>query len=704
MEEPRFTAYAYTEPANPYVNKNSLTPDRNSLLYDNAMYFNNNGEDNLNYCQVVGTSQSDFEHVTDNFVGNSYDLNITPQQMAEMVDIVSHETDSLISKEEINIMNMKKNEIGDLLKFKSPSSAATTVDQTERTTHHAMPLYGKGKQISMLKKVTKNENKDQKKTLKKKEQPPSRKRANPKKNSSKVPSKKQKTMADNNVIKPSKVTEEEKVLYTSSDDSDNEKKVTNDIIANDIIANDSDNDNEADSEDKESVADNEEPSAAAVYFQNKNCGRYKKNKIDQCVDLEKRKKLKTEPAVDPKTFQLFNKYATKVIDTKDADEIEKNDYRFSSYMAHQGYYMYIVSKHKDPAKKFKISYINCVASVTTEYAVHYSKIDHMVMVLTLDRVRFLISYELLRSLNIEIPNSEDLLGQKEKNPKKCYFNEVKDFVFKTLLINTFQLDLIYVQIKTILMFSALGEEKTKRVLEMTENLRKDELFSRLPVNLYRPEASKDDVPYEMTPYVHDVLKHSAGLKFKKMTRPENSDEAKEVVMNELKYWLKGKDSKDMKEIKNEGNYFTYKYGSIIRLLYQDSLPAVKNLTKVRKSCASAHVIENYLEASAEAGDNDNCLLLSTKDDERITIIKKGYEYVWITSVIKDIIPSDIINTFKKHTHYIFNLNKTNRKAINNKHNGLIKLMCRFTSDYLTFDEVRDIAVQNFECNFKKIEF
>ncbi|AHH82603.1 IE-1 [Buzura suppressaria nucleopolyhedrovirus] len=434
------------------------------------------------------------------------------------------------------------------------------------------------------------------------------------------------------------------------------------------------------------------------HFYNKNVGRYKKVKINESVELNK--VPKNLPAVEPKSFALLNRQVTAPIKTLNTI----NDHRFINFISHQAYYMFVVSKSRNSQNKYRITYANCVAAVTTEYAANYQKIDHLVMVVSIEQFRFMISYNLLINLNIPIPASEDL-GKKccdaSQLSKRCFFNEVKDFEFKSLLIHTFQLDVCYAKTKMILLFNALGSDKTDCVMETMKDLHKDELFSQLPVNLYQREAT-EDMRYDISPYVLSIVNLSEGLTFRKASRPANDTEAINDVINVLRFWLREKNVRSA-DTKDKDCFFTYKYGSIVRLFYDDS-PKIKNLTKLKKANnATSGIITSYLEVSSSKNDSDNFLLISTKNDERITIIKKGYEYIWITSVISDIIASDIINAFKKHTHHVFNLNNSTRKEVNYKHNGLIKLMSFYTSDYLSFSHMFEIS-KKFNCNFKSYTF
>lgn len=498
---------------------------------------------------------------------------------------------------------------------------------------------------------------------------------------------------------------------STSDDSENDgndnEKVNNakknNKEKNKTKADDTDNEESTDDEEKENSEEEEKAPPKGKepikQFHNKNVGRYKKLKLNESVELKN--VPKNLPAVEPKSFALLNRQVTTLVKTLDT----VNDYRFANFISHPAYYMFVVSKSRNSQNPYRVTYANCVAAVTTEYAANYQKVDHLVMVVSIEQFRFMISYNLLVNLNISIPASEDL-GKRccdvDQLSKRCFFNEVKDFEFKSLLIHTFQLDIIYARTKMILLFNALGAEKTNCVMETMNNLHKDELFNQLPVNLYRREATEDE-RYDISPYVLNIVNLSEGLKFKKTSLCPNDTVAIDHVVNVLRFWLREKNVRSA-DTKDKDCFFTYKYGSIVRLFYDDALAKVRNLTKLKKaSNVTGDTITSYLDVSSTKIDSDNFLLVSTKTDERITIIKKGREYIWITSVISDIIASDIINAFKKHTHHVFNLNNSTRKEVNYKHNGLIKLMTFYTSDYLNFTNMYEIS-KKFNCNYKHFKF
>ncbi|ADB84475.1 immediately early 1 [Apocheima cinerarium nucleopolyhedrovirus] len=435
--------------------------------------------------------------------------------------------------------------------------------------------------------------------------------------------------------------------------------------------------------------------------------------METAVKIEKNLKSDAQP-VDPVVFSIYNSQCKKTQESfndhcqKSQTELstqtaeDKIDRRFVDYITNNAYYMFIICKPKNLEDKFRLFYVNCVNSVAIEYTARYSHVDRLVMVVSFDKFKFLISYELLQTLKIAIPNSEDFSPKIRAQNKVCNFNEVKDFEFKNALINIFGLDIVYTRIKTYQLFSCIGENKSASIIQSIHENHNNKSLYTLPLNLYRKEAAKDDIVYDVSPYVQNIVKHSAELRFKKL--PEIKDKnVMDYVLESLKFWLRDKNEKSS-NVKDKDCFFTYKYGSVARMFYDDK-NNISKLIKIKKEInASANLIESYLEAAGASDESHNFILVTTKADERITIIKVGTEFFWITSVIKDIIATDIINSYKKHVHHIFNLNKSNRKEINNKHNGMIKLLTYYTGGHLTIQDLLQIAQNNFECNYNILKY
>ncbi|AUV65408.1 IE-1 [Alphabaculovirus myunipunctae] len=427
-------------------------------------------------------------------------------------------------------------------------------------------------------------------------------------------------------------------------------------------------------------------------------GRYKKMTVSSVV----RAVHVTEPTpVDPATYDFFNSITA---NEADDDQPIFNNRLFASHMLDTGYYMFIVVKPSGPSKlPYTVRYVSCVHSVYNEYTAHHIHHDRFVLVVTYERYRFLISYHLLLELEIDIPQQDQFSERKLNNTQRnqCFFEEVKDFEFLTLLTNYFHLDKVFAQGKISLLLASIGEQKARVVHSaLTEMIDNKTLFT-MPFYMFKKEASEEMAKCDSSMYVDDIVRLTRGLKFCTMTDFKTKKMSRahvvEKVVESLSFWLRPKDvrSSDVKE----KTYFTYKFGSVVRLLYNQKDKGVNKLFKIKKENGTVQLIENYLNACKEEESADNFILITTKSDERITIIKMGIEFIWITSVMKDIIVSDIIKKYRMYNHHIFNMSSVNRKEINNRHNGLIKLMAFYTGKCLTMEEIKRVAINNFECNY-----
>ncbi|QHB21667.1 ie-1 [Artaxa digramma nucleopolyhedrovirus] len=443
------------------------------------------------------------------------------------------------------------------------------------------------------------------------------------------------------------------------------------------------------------------------FFNKKNRGRYRKPKIESSVELKKVEPSSLLMSEQEKiTHAYFNKH---IVMQHNNAAAHNNDYvadrRFVDHMSNTSYYMFVVCKSRNSPNQYRLFYANCVNSVTVEYTNRYIAIDNMVMVVSFDKFRFMISYELLKHMEIDIPQSEDF-NEKTKNAtnKECFFNEVKDFEFLKFLTNTFCLDMIYTRAKITLLMASLGEQKARYLLEKIGEMDKDKSLYALPFNFNKNENLEEPVADvdSISQYVQNVVNYTKNIKFKilSLTRDSNS---KNVALDMLKLWLRDKRDKNSKVVthaNNKKDFFTYKYGSIVRLFYNENDSGFSKLLKIKKeNNCNGNLIMTYLNISGVDEQTHNCLMVTTKSDERITIIKYEKKYIWITSIIKDILPMDLIETYKKHEHHVFNLNKSFRKEINNKHNGMIKLISFYTGHFLTFKEILQIAINDFECNY-----
>ncbi|ACI47507.1 IE-1 [Spodoptera litura nucleopolyhedrovirus II] len=496
---------------------------------------------------------------------------------------------------------------------------------------------------------------------------------------------------------------------SSSDESDDKNSSSDDeeyVKKNDVIV-----------LEKNNVAKNNvthlvvNDDAERILIKPKSRGRYAKK---MCVSSALKPVHVEKPTPsDPATETIFNEIITKTKNKISND----NNRLFTSHMLDTSYYMFIVSKSANADEVYTLRYINCVHSVHNEYTAHHMHHDRFVLIVTLERYRFMISYKLLLDMKIEIP-IQDQFSEKQltdNNKNLCIFEEVKDFRFMSLLINTFRLDQVYIQGKISLLLASVGEKKARVIHEQLTQMIDTKVLFTLPLSITKKEAPNQEElkKYDMSLYVDDIIKYTAGLRFKKMANDDDENKLSRAqivnaVTQSLSFWYENKQGGKNKTKTNaaaaEKSSFTYKYGCITRQFYDPAQKGVKKLYKVKKENGSAKLIENYLNACKERFENHSFILITTKSDERITIVKKGMEFLWITSVIKDIVVTDIIKKYKMYNHYIYNLNNGSRKEINIRHNGMIKLLSNYTGDRLTLNETNSIAVNKFGCNLEKVIF
>ncbi|ACI28854.1 IE-1 [Agrotis ipsilon multiple nucleopolyhedrovirus] len=444
-------------------------------------------------------------------------------------------------------------------------------------------------------------------------------------------------------------------------------------------------------------------SVSRTIIKPKTRGRYAKK---MCVSSALKPVHVSKPSIgDPATEMLFRDI---ILDQQQSDERPENNRRFASHMLDTSHYMFIVTRpiNADAKEKFTLQYINYVHSVYNEYTAHYMHHDRFVLVVTFERYRFMISYHLLLDLGVDIPLQDQFSEKKlaDNNKNMCFFEEVKDFEFLSLLTNLFGLDKVYVQGKISLLLASIGEHKARSIHEhLTEMIADKSLFT-LPFHMHKKEANPEELAkYDMSLYVEDIMKATNGLRFKTLpplnfNKEYTRAEVLQGLAQLLSPWYNLKEPKDPKD----KNSFTYKYGCIARQFYNTDDKGVNKLFKIKKESGSARLIENYLTACKERLDNHSFILVTTKSDERITIVKKGLEFLWITSVIKDIVVADLVKKYRRYNHYIFNLNTGNRKEINIRHNGMIKLLAYYTGGLITREELKSIACTKFECNFDYI--
>ncbi|ACF05310.1 IE-1 [Adoxophyes orana nucleopolyhedrovirus] len=476
------------------------------------------------------------------------------------------------------------------------------------------------------------------------------------------------------------------------------------VQENDDANNDNNDDNDEDNDEED---DDEDGAENIDYNLKKN--RYKelsktrKFNVNRCGQKLRKQILKVN-----KTNKLSNAYVSpidEVIKDTTNDLSEKlNDYslpiekrRFIHYMKSNRYYMFVVYYDERAQNNFCIMYANSVNRIASEYQCRYKSIDDYVMVLSISNHRFLISYDLIKKKNIYIPKSDDFTAAQLKDKSgQVKFSEIKNFEFMADLINAFHLDMCYGQTTMTLLMASLGETRSQLLGDRIATLSKSSLLYILPLNFNVPEHEgvKDNAD-DTCLYVKDILNYSHNKSF--YVESKKSRLTKNEIIAKIQPWIQQKKKGD--------TYFTYKYGSIARLLYKNLSGDLNKMLKIKKEHGGKWLIDIYLNASGAVAETSNFILINVKNDERITIIKRETKYYWISTVSLDDVEiqiDDIINTFKKYNHYVFKINSCSRKELNNYHNCMIKLVKWHLDKTLSFDDLVELATDYLQvCHFVK---
>ncbi|QED40543.1 IE-1 [Chrysodeixis includens nucleopolyhedrovirus] len=445
----------------------------------------------------------------------------------------------------------------------------------------------------------------------------------------------------------------------------------------------------------------------------KSRGQYAKTKLND-VNVQKQQGMR-----QLYNFDSFNRYIDLPI---------TNNSMFKNFLDENNFYMFIICEDVNaPLEKrlrpvcsypdykhvpYIVKYVNYVHSIHSEYE-KYKHIDLYMHVVSIMRFRFLISHSLLVKTGIKMQATETAFVNRAPRLSKhtgqlTEFNEVKDAEFYNKLINIYHLDYLYSQGTSVLLLSALGETQAVPLISSISNMINDGSLFTLPLHFVetssiRKKLNKQSIENETeSSYVTAIIKISAKLKFNtKITVPDLNmgSDLKNIALY-LRNWRPDV-QKETRPGKNE--ILSYKYGSVARLFYDSNDKSVSKLFKIKKEPGSSEMIQQYLNACCKQIEVDNFILIDTPTEERVTIIKKGTQFFWITSDYKSIIVKDLITTFKKYEHYILKLALSNRKDLNNRHNGLIKLMTFYTSNLISKNNVFLLAGK-FNCNCDNLVF
>nr|WML75086.1 immediate early protein 1 [Spodoptera littoralis nucleopolyhedrovirus] len=430
----------------------------------------------------------------------------------------------------------------------------------------------------------------------------------------------------------------------------------------------------------------------------------------------------------------------KIINYEDADFSAETDQsrRFVDFYTSKLYHMFIISPKtsdvdNDPAA-YELRYVNTVHSVLSEYRKYFSKLSNKVLVVTMARYRFMIVERVLSAMNITIPLLERIEDPKDN---EISFNEVKDSNFFNLLVHTFNLNTTIVQTDIAFMYSALSQSKAMYVHNKMNKLVADKTLFTLPINVSRrdvvleaseiaanvatptsraiaiatiesatnmstktPMIASDEQPL----YISDIVKacHCASFVVNDhgaKSSPNKLESYIKKLTEELKFWLPNASGEDVKKIRNS---FTYKYSSVARLFYKDR--DLYLFKKVRKTKGNKSLVEAYLNAMNDHSVH-SFILVDTKNEERLAIIKKNEVFVWINCIMSsDIVPEDIIHKHKDGTHYVFAMKRTNRKEVHARLNGMMKLISTYVDESLKMKHVIKIAQDIFAANCEIIKY
>nr|AAA46699.1 EI-1 regulatory protein [Autographa californica nucleopolyhedrovirus]prf//1309295A gene IE-1,regulatory [Autographa californica nucleopolyhedrovirus] len=423
--------------------------------------------------------------------------------------------------------------------------------------------------------------------------------------------------------------------------------------------------------------------------------KYKKSTIQSCATLEQtinhNTNICTVASTQEITHYFTNDFAPYLM------RFDDNDYQFQQVLDHMsetGYYMFVVKKSE--VKPFEIIFAKYVSNVVYEYTNNYYMVDNRVFVVTFDKIRFMISYNLVKETGIEIPHSQDVCNDETaaQNCKKCHFVDVHH-TFKAALTSYFNLDMYYAQTTFVTLLQSLGERKCGFLLSKLYEMYQDKNLFTLPIMLSRKESNEIETAsnnFFVSPYVSQILKYSESVQF-----PDNPPN-KYVVDN-------------LNLIVNKKSTLTYKYSSVANLLfnnykYHDNIASnnnAENLKKVKKEDGSMHIVEQYLTQNVDNVKGHNFIVLSFKNEERLTIAKKNKEFYWISGEIKDVDVSQVIQKYNRFKHHMFVIGKVNRRESTTLHNNLLKLLALILQGLVPLSDAITFAEQKLNCKYKKFE-
>ncbi|AVA31105.1 ie1 [Oxyplax ochracea nucleopolyhedrovirus] len=432
--------------------------------------------------------------------------------------------------------------------------------------------------------------------------------------------------------------------------------------------------------------------------------KYKKNKIVNSVVVSDNNTANTlQTLAEEKISKFFREEFTPYLKKFNYNETDKfiSNKRFCDHMAETSFYTFLIKKNEYNEHKYDVTYMTYTKNVCKEYANKYYLIDNRVFVVTIERCRFMVSYNLVKFFNIEIPEFQDM--QEINDPKRCSFIDTVG-TFKTLLIAAFELNMYYLQTTLVAKFIALGELRSSHILRKFNEMFQDSSMFTLPFVDRNDNNSESDnceliTPQNqrlsVSPYVMQIIKISKNLKY-----PQCS--FNEFAINNLKKVV----------IENySGGSLTYKYASVANLLYTNYKYNSKVLNdknfndnvyknefkSIKKEDGSLLMIDHYLFQNADNENGHNFILATFKNEDRLTIIKKNELFYWIYLELQDNNAKEKINKFNKFLHHTFVISKANRRDSCVIHNHLIKLIALVVQNLIPLSDAIEFAQKQLNC-------
>lgn len=410
--------------------------------------------------------------------------------------------------------------------------------------------------------------------------------------------------------------------------------------------------------------------------------RYKKNTVQDKSVVVEEQHVSTEVCTVASTDQIAQYFAqdfSVCLNNLD-DDCKMTANRFSDYMSETACYMFVVKK--SDTKPFEVVFAKFINNACKEYINNYQMVDNRVFVVVLEKVKFMVSYKLVRDEGIEIPPQFNFHDDAtaEKNPYDFQFQPVKN-TFQATLINHFHLDMYYSQTILVTLFQSLGETKAYMLINKLHQMLVDCSLFTLPIMLSLKEPVVDNTAHKnyVSSYVDQIIKFSKNIQFPE-GRP-NKD-----IINRLE------------QIVTEKSTLTYKYSSVANLLFNKRGHRDKNaniLKKIKKEDGNRLIVEQYMSVNENDSTSHNFIVLQFGGvhDERLTIAKKGNEFYWIAGEIKDIDVDDFVKKYTRNVHHVFRIVKVNRRESTTWHNNLLKLLQLLLQNLINIDDAKRYSEQ-----------